>query len=162
MTQVRLKYLHEFRDRHGHARYYFRYRGQRWPTPGPNEEGFATAYDALLAQIAANPVPPSRNLAFMRGSLGWTIEKFLASSAYENRAETTKRNYRRVLDVLRERYGAGQLKDLRPRHIKVMRNEIRDLSTTTAADIAVGLISTLWDFADENLVYSLTPIRPMA
>ena len=28
---------------------------------------------------------------------------------------------------------------------------MRDLSTTTAADIAVGLISTLWDFADEEL-----------
>src|SRR5450759_5386046 len=98
MTQVRLKYLHGFRDRHGHARYYFRYRGQRWPIPAPGEEGFATAYDALRAQIAANPIPPARNVAFMRGSLGWTIERFLASPSYADRAETTRRNYRRILD----------------------------------------------------------------
>jgi hypothetical protein len=29
MIEVRFKYLHGFRDCHGHARYYFRYRGQR-------------------------------------------------------------------------------------------------------------------------------------
>jgi integrase len=151
MTVVRLKYLHAFRDRHGHPRYYFRFRGQRWPIPAPGEEGFATAYNALLAQITANPFPAPRNVAFVRGSLGWTIERFLASQSYADRAETTRRNYRRVLDVLRERYGAGLLKDLEPRHVKVMRNEIRDAFTTTAADIAVGLISTLWDFAEEEL-----------
>jgi integrase len=151
MTEVRFKYLHGFRDRHGHARYYFRYRGQRWSTPGPGEAGFAAEYERLLAHIKTSPVPAPRNVAFLCGSLGWTIEKFMASSAYAERAETTKRNYRRVLDILRERYGAGQLKDLKARHVKIIRNEIRDLSTTTAADIAVGLISTLWDFADEEL-----------
>jgi integrase len=40
---------------------------------------------------------------------------------------------------------------LKPRHVKVIRNEMRGVATTTAADIAVGLISTLWDFADEEL-----------
>lgn len=151
MTTVRLKYLHAFRDRHGRARYYFRYQGRRWRIPGPGEEGFAAAYEALRAEIAAAPTPAARNVAFLRGSLGWAIERFLASPGYADRAETTKRNYRRVLDVLRERYGAGLLKDLKPRHVKVMRNEIRDASTTSGADIAVGLISTLWDFADEEL-----------
>ena len=33
MTEVRLKYLHSFVDRHGHVRYYFRYRGNRWTLP---------------------------------------------------------------------------------------------------------------------------------
>ena len=47
MTEVRFKYLHGFRDRHGHARYYFRYRGQRWSIPGPGEEGFAAEYERL-------------------------------------------------------------------------------------------------------------------
>ena len=47
MTEVRLKYLHGFRDRHGHARYYFRYRGRRWSIPGPGEEGFAAEYEGI-------------------------------------------------------------------------------------------------------------------
>ena len=151
MTEVRFKYLHGFRDRHGHARYYFRYRGQRWSIPSPGEQGFAQAYEALLEYIKANPVPAPRNLVFLPGSLGSVIEKFMASSEYESRAETTKRNYRRILDLLREKFGTGMLRDLKPRHVKIIRNEIRDASTTTAADIAVGLISTLWDFADEEL-----------
>jgi integrase len=155
MTEIRLKYLHSFCDRHGHARYYFRYRGQRWSIPAPGEEGFATTYDALLANIKNNPLPLPKNVAFMRGSLGWVIERFLASPAYVERAETTRRNYRRVLDALKERYGTGLIKDLQARHIKTIRNEIREASTTTAADIAISLISTLWDFADEELQLDL-------
>src|SRR5215472_7590803 len=150
MTKVRLKYLHCFNDRHGKPHYYFRYRGQRWPLPAPGTAGFATAYDALLAHIKANPLLLGSNVDFMPGSLAWAIEKFLASPLYNERAETTKRNYRRVLDQLRESYGTGLLRDLQPRHVKKIRNDIREKSTT-GADIAIGLISALWDFADEQL-----------
>jgi len=150
VTGVRLKYLHCFRDRHGRARYYFRYRGQRWPLPAPSATGFATAYDALLAQIRAPIVRTDADIEFMPRSLGWAIEKFLASPFYSERAETTRRNYRRVLDRLREKYGTGLLRDLKPRHVRTMRNEIAATSTT-AADIAMGLISALWEFAVERL-----------
>ena len=75
MTTVRLKYLHCFNDRHGKPHYYFRYRGQRWPIPAPGTEGFATAYDALLARVKANPFAIRRNVEFMPGSLGWAIEQ---------------------------------------------------------------------------------------
>jgi len=54
MTKVRLKYLHCFTDRHGKPHYYFRYRGERWRLPAPGSEGFATAYDGLLAHIKVN------------------------------------------------------------------------------------------------------------
>jgi integrase len=157
MSEIRLKYLHSFCDRHGH--FYFRYRGNRWPLPAPHEEGFATAYDALLARIKANAAGP-KNVAFLPGSLGWVIERFLASQAFENRARATKKNYRRILDQLRERYGAGMLRDLKPRHVKVIRNEMRDASTTTGADIALSLISILWNFAEElGLELDANPTR---
>jgi integrase len=155
MTQVRLKYLHSFTDRHGHVRFYFRYRGNRWPVPAPHEEGFATAYDALLTEIKSNPTRLLQNVVFMRGSLGWVIERFIDSPAYQTRAEATKRNYRRVIDTLKQRYGTGLLKDLQPRHVKTARNEIRDALTSSAADIAISIISTLWDFADEQLALDL-------
>jgi hypothetical protein len=103
-----------------------------------------------LAHIKANPFPRESNVEFMPGSLGWAIEKFLASPLYNERAETTKRNYRRVLDQLRQRWGAGLLPDLQPHHVRKMRNEIAETSTT-AADIAMSLISALWEFATEKL-----------
>jgi integrase len=155
MTEVRLKYLHSFVDRHGHVRYYFRYRGNRWTLPGPHEAGFATAYDALLTEIKSNPIQLPKNLVFMRGSIGWVIERFQVSQTYEVRAEATKRNYRRVIDALKERYGAGLMKDLQSRHVKTIRNEMREASTTTNADMAIGIISILWDFADEELALDL-------
>jgi len=86
----------------------------------------------------------------MPGSLAWAIERFMASPLYGERAESTRRNYRRILDHLRDKWGAGLLRDLQPRHIRQIRNEIAEKSTATA-DIAVGLISILWDFAIEQL-----------
>jgi|GEM_PF-1671201 integrase len=160
MTEVRLKYLHSFSDRHGHVRFYFRYRGNRWPLPAPHEEGFATAYDALLTEIKSNPIRLPKNLIFMRGSLGWVIEQFIASPAYQTRAEATKRNYCRIIDALKQRYGTGLIKDLQPRHVKAIRNEIRDAFTTSAADIAIAIVSTLWDFADEQLGLDLPGADP--
>jgi integrase len=103
-----------------------------------------------LAHIKANPFRSRNNVEFMPGSLGWAIERFLASPLYNERAETTKRNYRRVLDQLRDKYGTGLLAHLKPRHVRTMRNEIAKTSTT-AADIAMSLISTLWNFAVEKL-----------
>jgi len=150
MTKVRLKYLHCFTDRHGKPRCFFRYRGQRWSLPLPGTEGFATAYDGLLAHIKANPFGGRNNVEFMPGSLGWAIEKFLASPLYNERAKTTKVNYRRVLDQLRDGYGTGLLRDLEPRHIRRIRNDIAGKSTT-GADIAMSLISALWEFAVEQL-----------
>ena len=150
MTKVRLKYVHGFCDRHGKPHYYFRYRGEQWRIPAPGTDGFATAYDGFLAHIKANPLLLGSNVEFMPGSLAWAIERFLASPLYNGRAETTKQNYRRVFDQLRESYGAGLLRDLQPRHIRKIRNDIAAKSTT-GADIAMSLISALWEFAIEQL-----------
>jgi hypothetical protein len=120
MTKVRLKYLHCFTDRHGKPHCYFRYRGDQWRLPAPGTEGFASAYDALLARIKTN-----LRVEFMPGSLAWAIEKFLASPLYNERAETTKRNYRRILDRLRRGWGTGFLRDLEPRHVRTIRRENR-------------------------------------
>jgi hypothetical protein len=34
MSRLPLKYVHAFRDRHGHLRHYFRKQGRRIPLPG--------------------------------------------------------------------------------------------------------------------------------
>jgi hypothetical protein len=150
MTKVRLKYLHCFNDRHSNPHCYFRYRGDQWRIPAPGTEGFATAYDKHLAHIKANPLLMGSNVEFMPGSLAWAIEKFLASPLYNEKAETTKQNYRRVLDQLRQSYGAGLLRDLQPKYVRQIRRDIAATSTT-AADIAMSLISALWEFAVEQL-----------
>ena len=64
------------------------------------------------------------------------------------------------MDVIKQRYGAGLIRDLQPRHVKTIRNEIRDALTSTAADIAMAIVSTLWDFADEQLGLDLPGADP--
>jgi hypothetical protein len=55
MTRLRLEFVHEYRDRHGKLRRYFRRKGaKRIPLPGlPGSEEFMTAYQAALAGITA-------------------------------------------------------------------------------------------------------------
>jgi integrase len=151
MTTVWLKYMHGFVDRHGHARYYFRFRGVRWPMPAPGDPGFMAAYEGHLAyarELLASPKP--KNVAFLRGTMGWAIEQFVASDDYLGRAANTKAGYRRVLDELRRRYGAAMLTTLKDRNVKQIRNDLRETFTASTADIGRGLLSTLWEFADER------------
>src|SRR5215472_3959397 len=51
MTRIRLQYVHEYLDRHGRARRYFRRPGfKRIPLPGaPGSDEFMTAYQLALA-----------------------------------------------------------------------------------------------------------------
>jgi integrase len=150
MTTVRLKYVHAFVDRHGRARYYFRHHGQRWPLPAPGDEGFMAAYEACKARIATNPAATAR-VAFLPGSLGWAIERFLSSDDYRGRAEATKVGDRRLLDELRRHAGAGMLRDLKDRHVKAIRDHFRATFSTSTADAAIARLSVIWNFADEHL-----------
>src|SRR5262245_61474043 len=120
MTDIRLQYIHAFTDRHGNARYYFRYKGKRWPLPAPGEPGFAAAYEALKAQT--KDTAALAEVRFIRGSLGWAIEQFTSSNDYLSRGDKTRSNDRRVLDELRRVYGGGLLSDLQGRHVRAIRN----------------------------------------
>jgi integrase len=155
MTTLRLRYVHSFVDRHGHARYYFRFRGQRWALPTLGDPGFMTAYEACKARIASGGLPAAPRVAFLPGSLGWAIERFLGSDEYRRRAPATQAGDRRILDELRRHVGAGMMRDMRDRHAKAIRDHFREEFSTSTADVALGLLSVLWNFADEHLQLDL-------
>jgi integrase len=154
MTTVRLRYVHSFVDRHGHARYYFRIRGQRWPLPAPGDSGFMAAYEACKTRIAAGATSPTR-VMFGPGTLGWVIERFISSDDYRRRAPETRRGDRLILDELRRHAGTGLFRDLRSRHVKAIRDHFRSIFSTMNADRAVSTLSVLWAFADEHLSLDL-------
>src|SRR4051794_12035645 len=145
MATLRIPYVHSFVDRHGHARYYFRFRGQRWPLPEPGSPGFLAAYESCKAKIGTGPV--AARVLFGPGTLGWAIEKFLASDEYRRRAAATKLADRRIFDELRCYAGTGLLRDLRDRHVKAIRDHFRHTFSTSTADMALGLLSVLWGHA---------------
>jgi hypothetical protein len=76
MATLRLRYVHAFVDKTGRARYYFRYRGKRWPLPGePGTSEFTERYDAPRRERST--VRPANNVAFGPGTAGFVIEKHL-------------------------------------------------------------------------------------
>jgi integrase len=127
MAMMRLRYVHSFVDKTGRVRFYFRHQGRRWPLPG--QSGSDT--------------------------LGAVIEKYLASDGFTSKAHHTRRQYRRLLDRIKEICGRALITDLREDHVRQIRS--RFLPATFTADESVMLISMLWIFAKEHLAMKLGP-----
>jgi integrase len=147
-----LRYVQSYVDRHGKARHYFRRKGYpQVPLPPPGSPGFMAAYEAANTLPTA-PAATAAPVRFLPGSLGWAIERFIASDQYrDHRADNTKRQDRHIYDELRAAFGAGMLCDLRDRHVKVIRDHFREKFSTSIADAAIGRLSVLWQFADQHL-----------
>lgn len=119
MTRIKLRYVHEFVDRHGKARYYFRRGGKRIPLPGlagSNEfmEGYAKALDGVVARPE---VAAARTIA---GTVNAVIIGYLASSAFHQLAASSQREYRRILEGLRRDHGDRRMDTLERRHVVMM------------------------------------------
>jgi integrase len=146
-----LRYVQSYVDRHGRARHYFRRKGYaQVPLPPPGSPGFMAAYEAANV-LPARPAATAP-VRFLPGSLGWAIERFMASDQYrDHRADNTKRQDRHIYDELRASFGAGMLCDLRDRHVKVIRDHFREKFSTAIADAATGRVSVVRQFADQHL-----------
>lgn len=151
MATLKLSYVHSFVDRTGHVRHYFRYRGQHWPLPGqPGTSAFTARYDELREQCLATR--QASNITFGPSTLGYVMEKYLASADFTSKAIGTQRHYRTSLDRLKEICGRALIGDLREKHIRELRKRF---TATSKADLAVMLLRMLWSFAKENLAMDI-------
>jgi integrase len=151
MATMKLRYVHSFVDKTGRVRFYFRHKGERWPLPGqPGSMEFAARYDELRQERVE---PRRSNVAFGPNSLGSVIEKYIASDPFKRKANHTRRQYRRLLDRVKEICGRALIVDLREEHVREIRS--RFLPHTFTADEVVMLLSILWVFAKENLAMRL-------
>jgi integrase len=159
MAVLRLRYVHSFVDKTGRARYYFRYRGKRWALPGePGTSEFAAAYSEAKRQSAhqtGDDEPhrtPANNLRYGPKSLGYVIDRYIASADFTKTSASTQRRYRPILEELKSQCGGALIADLRERHIR----ELRKLFTSNStADFATMLLRMLWTFAKEELAMDL-------
>jgi integrase len=153
MVTVRLRYVHGFVDKTGRVRYYFRYRGKRWPLPGlPGSTVFSAAYDEAQRKTLINRADRPNNVLFADGTLGSVIDRYIASKELASKASATIRAYRGVLDQLKGAYGGARIADLRERHIREIRKRF---PSTSRADLAVMLLGVLWTYAKERLAMDL-------
>ena len=152
MPDHRLDYVTSFTDRAGRRRYYyFRYRHEKFKLPGkPGEAAFHEAYARYLAAAESGALGRDENLVYLKGSIGWVIEKFIASDVgFKKLKAGTQRNYRRWLDTIKAEVGRFQIKDLTPVAVRAMRDSVKIKSAATTADMCVMVISVLWKFAIE-------------
>jgi site-specific recombinase XerD len=129
VTRFKLDYVHEFIDRHGKVRRYFRRRGQkRVPLPGlPGSEEFMAAYQlALAAQPAAMEIGASRT---QPGTIDALVVSYFASDAWTSGlTEDTRKTRRRIIERFRAKHGDKRVALLRQDHVGKMLGEIKGLS----------------------------------
>jgi integrase len=126
MTRIKLKYVHEFIDRHGHARFYFRRGGKRVPLPGlPGSTAFMNAYAAALEQRA----PETTEIGASRivsGTIDAAVIGYLASADFHVLAGSSQHQYRRILEELARKHGKLGVATLERKHVVTMLNAKAD------------------------------------
>lgn len=110
MTQIRLKYVHEYRDNKGNLRRYVRRRGfPLVPIPGlPGSSEFMEAYKAA---ISGAPAPRGPHKA---GTVADLITRYYTSSPFVNLSPSSQALYRGVLGKHVEAHGHRMVADLQP------------------------------------------------
>ena len=111
--RIRLKYVNEYRDRHGKMRRYFRRAGQsRIPLPGhPGSPEFMEAYHAALAELRIREIGANRSVP---GSVSATIAAYYTHGSFVALSASTRKMRRRVLENFREKHGDKRLAMLTP------------------------------------------------
>ncbi|MCI4661041.1 MAG: tyrosine-type recombinase/integrase [Neomegalonema sp.] len=154
-------YVHEYKDRTGKLRRYFRRRGFRRALPTGNlDADFFRAYASALTESEQTPEKASRT---HRGdSLDSAIERYLRSVQYTSLAASTRPVYKNVLKNLAniefsgKRIGERPLHQMRSRHVQALMEAKRD--TPDAANRCAKLLRVIWQYeARHDQRYGLDP-----
>jgi hypothetical protein len=111
MARLKLKFVNQFRDRHGKLRYYFRRPGSRSvPLRGmPGSIEFMDAYQAAVATVA--PPPPSHRHVIC-GSLADVVAGYFRSAAFANLSPSSQQLYRTAVRPVVEAHGHRLVREL--------------------------------------------------
>jgi integrase len=144
----RLKYLHQYRDKTGRVRRYFRRGTVSIALPGEiGTEEFSKAYLAAFGEA-----PKARGGA---GSIDVAVTGYLGSRAFKAMAVASRKMRRNILDRFREEYGAAPVNELRRDHIdKIL---AKKMETPPAAK---NLLKTLRGFLDWCVAEKLLKDNP--
>ena len=115
MTSFRLSYVHQFPDRHGKIRRYFRRSGfPRVALPGrPGSAEFMAAFNAAMQGAAV--LPPSR---YGNGTIGALWTDYCRSAAYANLSASSKRIYRQIISPILEHHGHRSVSGMKREHAR--------------------------------------------
>lgn len=142
-------YVHEYRDRHGKVRRYFRRPG--FPPaalPGlPGSPEFMEAY--RLASVGFEVPKPIKPTASLPGSVSAAIVAYYGSAAYRGMADETQAMRRRILERFRVDHGDKRIARMKRAHVAAIlarkkpfavRNWLKTLRGLMAFAVEAGLL----------------------
>lgn len=143
MTNIKLRYVHEYRDRADKWRYYVRRAGVRQVAlPGnPGSPEFMAAYHAAIAGL---PAPRGHN--FKPGSLGKLVERYYTSVEFANLKPGSQATYRKVLSVQVESHGHRTVVGLTNDKARQIIERI-GATKPGMANLTRAVLSTVFEFA---------------
>ena len=120
MTQIRLKYINKFPDRHGKWRHYYRdpVTQKRTPLPGrPGSPEYMAAYNAAIEGSAASKKSAVGSGRTLAGSIGAAIAGFYGHEMFTALAPTSRAARRQALEAFRNLHGSKPIGSLQKQHI---------------------------------------------
>ena len=136
-------YIHDFTDRHGKRRVYFR-KGDYSKDMRPHLPFYSDAWNDAYAD-ALKQSGAGRTRRAKAGSIADLIAKYYVLSDYPTHAEETRRTYKTQLEKIREEHGHRMVSDLERQHIIAVRNDLND--DPDAANKWLRYIKMLMNFA---------------
>src|SRR6516162_10843600 len=111
MARIKLRYVNEYRDRHGKLRRYVRVPGSRGvQLPGiPGSIEFMAAYQSAIATVAP---PPSSSKHVIHGSLAEITAGYFRSASFANLSPSSQKLYRIALKPILEAHGHRLVREL--------------------------------------------------
>lgn len=144
MAKINLPYTQgPIKGRQGHLYGYYRRAGQRVPLGRWGSPEFFAAYQRVHDSFEASGTAPSSTMGTMKA----LVEQYLASPGYAEKADKTKRDYRRYLDELAVLVGHLPVRTL----TRMAVNQIRDkyAGTPRKALYMVQILSLICEHAIE-------------
>ncbi len=146
MSKILLRFVHEFKDRHGKTRRYFRRPGfKRTPLPGlPGSEEFMQAYQNALDLKTAQRIENGA-AKVLAGTIADLIARYYRSPEFLGLKASTKSTYRSIIEPFRAKHGDKRVATLRREHIKEML--AKKVATPTAGNNWLKRMRQLMIFA---------------
>jgi hypothetical protein len=144
VSKIKLRYVQQYRDCRGKARYYVRRRGKpNVPLPGlPGSDEFMAAYQSALA--SDSHAPPMVRLK--EGTIGYLVARFYRSAAFTNLAPSSQKAYRLILDKFAREDGHRLVRDM-PKAVAVSIIEEIGATRPGMANLTASTLKRLFSYA---------------
>jgi hypothetical protein len=146
MSKILLRFVHEFKDRHGKTRRYFRRPGfKRAPLPGlPGSEEFMRAYQSALDLKTAQRIEIGA-ARVAAGTVADLVARYYRSTEFLGLKASTQSTYRSIIEPFRGDHGDKRVALLKRQHVKDML--AKKAGTPTAANNWLKRVRQLMAFA---------------